>query len=267
MATAHIGGIDIGYQDVGRGLPVVLLHGHPFNRSMWREQVEALRGEYRIITPDLPGYGESTPVPAWIGMDEMARYIADLIAMLDLAPVVLVGLSMAGQIALEFAHLFPTRLRALILADTAAHAETAEGRRSRHAVADRVLSEGMRWIAVESLPKLLAPASLRDHPELGDRVMTMMLGTSPVGAAAALRGRAERRDHIPFLPQIGVPTLVIVGSLDEYTPVADAALLHHQIPGSQLAVIEGAGHLPNLEDPEAFNAVVRAFLDNIREAW
>lgn len=265
MAVAHIDTIDIGYDDVGVGEVVVLLHGHPFNRTMWREQVKSLGQRYRVIAPDLPGYGESTPIPGKIGMDEMARYVARLLDALHIGPVVLGGLSMAGQIVLEFARLFPERLRALILADTAAQAETDAGRLYRNAIADRILTEGMSGIAAESLPKMLAPESVRTNPALGERVMAMMLGTSPIGAAAALRGRAERRDHVAFLREIAVPTLVIVGSLDEYTPVSDAELLQREIPDAQLVVIEGVGHMPNIEAPDSFNSAVAAFLQHIAQ--
>lgn len=263
MTTMRIENITIGYDDVGEGEVVVLLHGHPFNRTMWREQMASLGQRYHVIAPDLPGYGESTPVPGKIGMDEMARYVVRLLDALHIGPVVLGGLSMAGQIALEFARLFPDRLRALILADTAAQAETDAGRLSRNASADRILAEGMGGIASESLPRLLAPESVRTSPALGERVMAMMLGTAPVGAAAALRGRAERRDHVAFLCEIAAPTLVIVGSLDEYTPVRDAELLQREIPGAQLVVIEGVGHMPNIEAPDAFNRAVAAFLSGI----
>ncbi|MFI8994826.1 alpha/beta fold hydrolase [Streptomyces sp. NPDC053542] len=264
MGVAELnGGVRIAYEDRGEGPPVLLVHGHPFDRTMWAPQAALLAGSgYRVIVPDLRGYGAS---PATSGpLDGLADFSRDLAALLDhlgvTGPVILGGLSMGGQIALDFCRLFPGRVRGLLLADTSAPAETAAGKEWRNAMADRLLREGLAPYADEVLDKMIAPRTIADRPDVAAHVRRMMRGTSPEGAAAALRGRAERPDYTALLPRITVPALVVVGSEDTYTPLADAQYLHDRLPDSDLAVIEGAAHLPNLERPGAFDAALKKLL-------
>jgi hypothetical protein len=159
VSTVSVDGITVAYDDEGGGEPLVLVHGHPFDRSMWRPQVEAFsRAGWRVIAPDLRGYGETTVVPGATTMETFARDLAGLLG--------------------------------LVLADTSARAETEYGKRLRHSTADRLLREGMAPYAEEMLPRMVAPPNLRARPELARQVLAMMLATSPEGAAAALRGRA-----------------------------------------------------------------------------
>lgn len=266
MSTARVREIEMAYEDVGRGSPVVLLHGYPFNRSMWREQAEALGQKYRVIAPDLRGLGEttatSTEEPAT--MEEMARDVVALLDQLGIDRAAVGGLSMGGYVALALVHRFPLRVRTLILADTRPQADTDEARATREQQAQKALAEGMDGIVEAMLPKLLAPATLAEQPLVVQRVRTMMAATDPRGAAAALRGMAARRDHTLSLPSIIAPTLIIVGSLDRVTPLADAELMHREIRGSRLEVIEGAGHVSNLERPTQFNYALKDFLDALR---
>jgi pimeloyl-ACP methyl ester carboxylesterase len=193
-------------------------------------------------------------------------FAADLVALLDrleLDQVVVGGLSMGGQIAMEFAHQHPERLRGLLLADTFAQGETPEGRATRNAMADRLQREGMAGYADEVLTKMITPANAAALPEVAAHVLGMMRGAPPEGAAAALRGRALRRDYRATLPAVAVPTLVVVGAADEYTPVADAELIAGLVPDARLVVIPDAGHLPNLERPEEFNHHLGAFLTTL----
>ena len=249
------------YDDLGDGDALVLVHGHPFDRSMWRPQAEHFaRTGRRVIVPDLRGYGESVVVPGTTTLDVFARDIAGLLDGLGVREFVLGGLSMGGQIVLEFHRLFAERVRGLVLADTFAQAETADGRVARNAAADRLLAEGMDGYAYEVLPRMVAPRTIEERPDVARHVLDMMRAAPPEGAAAALRGRAERPDYTAMLGQIAVPTLVVVGSEDDFTPVADAEFMAERVTGATLAVIDGAGHLPNLERPEEFNAVLGDFL-------
>ncbi len=263
MAVKEIRGIKISYEDVGKGIPLVLIHGHPFDRSMWREQRTAFASKYRIIAPDLRGYGESEVSSDVTMLEEFARDIAALLDELKADNIVLCGLSMGGQIAFEFYRLFQEKVRALILADTFAQLDDAERKQARYDTAERLVREGMHDYAEEVLPKMIAPKTIKEQSEVAAHVLSMMRETSPKGAAAALRGRAERPDYTPLLPQINVPTLVVVGSLDEFTPVADAEFMRDRIPNSKMAVIEGAGHMPNLENPSEFNRIVENFLNTL----
>ncbi len=268
MSTVSLDGIAFGYTDVGDGDPVVLVHGHPFDRSMWDPQVAHLAAAgWRVIVPDLRGYGESTIVPtpgrSLTTLETFARDVAALLDHLGIGHHVLGGLSMGGQIVMEYYRLFPGRVRALLLADTFAAAETDQGRKVRNDTADRLLREGMEPFATEVLPRMIAPRSIASRPDVAAHVLGMMRRTAPEGAAAALRGRAERRDYVGLLPQVAVPTLVVVGSEDDFTPVSDAELLHDRIPGSVLEIIDGTGHMPNLERAAEFDAALDAFLDSL----
>lgn len=271
MTSIRTAEIVIGYEDVNpdaAGTPILLVHGHPFDRSMWRPQLAHLgQAGHRVLAPDLRGYG-ATPLPdarpdGRTTLTTFATDLADLLDALGIGEVILGGLSMGGQIVMEFHRLFPDRLRGLILADTAPQAETPEGKRWRNDLADRLLTEGMSGYATEVLPKMISPANVESLPDVAAHVLDMMRATSPAGAAAALRGRAERPDYVPTLADISVPTLIAVGAVDEYTPVPVAEFLHDHIPGSTLTVIDDAAHLPNLERPTAFNHALDTFLKTV----
>ncbi|MBT2481705.1 alpha/beta fold hydrolase [Streptomyces sp. ISL-94] len=256
-------GVNLFFDDLGprRGTPVILIHGHPFNRTMWAPQTAALTSAgYRVITPDLRGYGESPVVPGKALLADLADDIAALLARLGLERVVVGGVSMGGQIAMEMRLRHPGVVRALVLSDTSPVPETEEGQKFRRELAERLLSEGMRPYAEEVIDKMLAPYNVAGMPEAAARVSAMMCATDPEGAAAALRGRAERPDYRPVLDGAAEPCLVVVGADDVYTPVAEAEALHALMPHSVLAVIERAGHLPGVEQPEAFNRVLLEFL-------
>ncbi|MEU4096703.1 alpha/beta fold hydrolase [Streptomyces sp. NPDC026673] len=263
MATTVVGGVTLAYDDEGDrdGPALVLVHGHPFDRSMWAPQVSAATAAgHRVIVPDLRGYGASEVVPGVTPLETFARDIAALMDHLGVPGAVVGGLSMGGQIVMEFQRLFPGRVTGLVLADTFPGAETEEGRRARNAMADRLLAEGMSGYADEVLDRMITPRNVTALPAVAAHVLAMMRGTSPEGAAAALRGRAQRPDYGAVLTAVRVPALIVVGRDDVYTPVAEAEAMHAAVAGSRLVVIEGAGHLPNLERPEEFNEALRRFL-------
>lgn len=263
MTLKSVHGITLAYDEYGSGIPFVLLHGHPFNRSMWNDQIAELQSNYRVIVPDLRGYGETSVVPGKTTMEEFADDLAGLLDALGISRIILGGLSMGGQIVFEFYRQYPTRVLALLLADTQPQVDTEDIRAKRYANAQRIVEQGMREFAEELLPGLLAKETRASQPDVVDRVRQMILHTPPEGAAAALRGRAERRDYTPLLREITVPTLVVVGSEDEFTPISDAELMHQEIAGSQLVILEGVGHMPNMERPSEFNAELRQFLSSI----
>lgn len=261
MSPVFFDEITIGYADEGSGEPLVLVHGHPFDRSMWRPQIEHFsRAGWRVIAPDLRGYGESSVVPGKTPLETFVRDVVSLLDHLGIERFVLGGLSMGGQIVMEFYRLFPDRIRGMVLADTFAAAETDEGRTARNQMADRLLAEGMSGYAHEVLSKMVSPRTIESQPDVARHVLGMMTATHPEGAAAALRGRAERPDYTELLSRISVPVLVVVGTEDEYTPVSEARDIHERVPDATLAVIEQAAHMPNLERVDEFNAVLAEFL-------
>jgi len=250
--------------DHGQGPAIILLHGFPFNRSMWREQLVFLNSNgYRVIAPDLRGLGDNGSDANVAAMPEMARDVAQLMDELKIEKAVICGLSMGCYVAFELIHLFPSRVRALVLCGPRAQGPDEAEKASREAQAQRVLAEGMDF-AVESIStKLLAQHTLNKKPDVITRVTEMVLNTDPRGAAAAQRGMAVRRDYSGDLENISVPTLIIAGRDDGVRTPEDADFIQRGIKGSQLAVIDDAGHLMNMEQAEKFNHVLIGFLNEL----
>lgn len=263
MTKALIRGIEIGYDEVGVGTPVVLLHGYPFNRTMWTDQIEILSARHRVLAPDLRGHGETSATGGSATMEEMAKDVSDLMEKLNISRAAVCGLSMGGYVALALYRMFPLRARALVLADTRPGPDNEEGRANREVQAKKALDEGMAGIADAMLPKLLAPGTVAKNPAAVARVREMILKTKPEGAAAALRGMAQRRDQTSFLSRVVAPALIVVGREDMITPLAESELMRREIGGSRLEVIEGAGHVSNIEQPEKFNSALGKFLRDL----
>jgi len=213
--------------------------------------------------PDLRGYGRTEVTPGRVMLDEMALDILHLLDALQIEQAVLCGLSMGGQIVLDFYRLFPHKVKALIIVDSDASGETPESYRQRMQKAALIEKAGMKQHTDDTIYQYIAPASMKNTP-VYTHLYEMMSTTSAEGAAAAHKGRGERRDHLPILPHIQVPTLIVVGEEDFFTPEPIARLMSDAIPNAGLAVIAGAGHLPNMEKPEEFNDILYSFLKQAR---
>ena len=262
MAKTRINNIEIAYDDTGSGPAVVLVHGYPFNRSLWTEQVSALADRYRVVALDLRGHGESEASTGASTMKLMAQDIAGLMDELQIDRAVIGGLSMGGYVTLAFYQLFPERVEKLLLADTRAQADTDEAKATRADQVQQILADGMTGIVNAMLRKLLSPETVSKQPEIVKRVRDMMMHTTPEGAVGALRGMAEREDQTARLAHINVPTLIVVGKDDPITPVADSEKMHERIAGSQLVVIENASHVSNIEQPQQFNRALKDCLSS-----
>jgi len=265
MPTIPIRGITLAYDDLGptNAPALVLIHGHPFNRSMWAEQVAYFSNNYRLILPDLRGYGESDASTPLVLLDEMALDILHLLDELNIDKATFIGLSMGGQIVLDLWRISPHRFSALVIVDSDARAETPGSAARRLATAEEIQTIGMTQHTDETIHKYIAKASMA-NPKVYEPLYKMMSTTSPEGAAAAHKGRALRRDHTSILPRINFPSLIVVGTEDFFTPVPIARLMSDNIPGAELAIIDGAGHLPNMEAPEEFNRQLEGFLKGQR---
>ena len=252
----------LAHADVGRGLPVVLLHAFPLNRTMWEPQIAALFGECRCIAPDLRGFGDSPRS----GPYSMDRYADDVVALLDALQIdraVVGGLSMGGYIALALWRRHRNRIRALVLADTRSGADNDEGKQKRGELIALAQSEGSAAVADRQVTGLLGKSTREKQPELVDRIRSIMAGESPDGIVGALEAMRNRTDSTPLLAGIDVPTLIVVGDEDVLTPPKEARAMHAAIRGSRLEVIPGAGHLSNLERPAAFNAALSDFVGSL----
>lgn len=252
----------LAHADVGHGLPVVLLHAFPLNRTMWEPQIAALFGECRCIVPDLRGFGES-PRGGPYSMDRHADDVAALLDVLQVERAVVGGLSMGGYVALAMWRRHRDRVRALMLADTRAGADTAEGRQKRDDLIAVARKEGSSGVAERQITGLVGKSTREKQPELVDRVRSIMDGESEEGIIGALEAMKGRPDSTALLGEIDVPTLVVVGDEDTVTPPKEARAMHEAIRGSRLEIIPGAGHLSNLERPAAFNAALSDFVGSL----
>lgn len=252
---------ELHFEDSGNGQPLLLIHGFPFSRAMWEGQLSGLSPSARLLAPDLPGFGESPPST---GANSMQAYAEDCVAVLDaldiLEPVVVGGLSMGGYVALAFARHFPERLAGLVLASTRAGADSDEGKANRdQAIAD-VTANGVTMLVNSMHPKLLAPATYEQQPQVAERLKQIMLSASPAGVTAALAAMRDRPDSMELLSKIQVPTLVIHGEQDSIIPISEAEQMANHLPKAHMVRLKHAGHLPNMEQSPAFNAAVADFL-------
>ncbi len=249
------------FDDVGQGKPVVLLHAFPLSRAMWRAQVETLSASYRVIVPDQRGFGGTGGFDVTPSLDRMADDVAALLDALKITePIVLGGLSMGGYVALAFARRHPTCLRGLILADTRSEADTPEARTNRDNLIRFTETHSARDVIEQMLPKLLGADTRQHRPEVADEVRRIASAQTPAGIIGALKAMRDRPDATPTLSAIAVPTLVIVGSEDTLTPPAAAEAMAGRISHSRLVHIPAAGHLANLEQPQAFNHALQSYL-------
>ena len=232
---------------------VLLIHAFPLDASMWDEQVAALRGEGEVLAPSLPGFGGTGPVGDVLTMDAIADYLAEELDRAGAEQALVCGLSIGGYAAFSLWRRHQNRVAGLLLADTRAEADDEAGKERRRAVAEKARAEGSGPMA-ENPPPLL---SERAEPPLWERVKDVIRRQPGDAIAAASLGMAERPDSRPILPTINVPTTIVVGSADALTPPAMSEAMAEAIPDAELIVLEGAGHLSNMEDPERFLSALR----------
>jgi 3-oxoadipate enol-lactonase len=252
--------VELHYRDAGKGSrTVVLLHGFPFNSGLWEPQIRELSRAYRVIAPDLRGFGD-TDLPGPYSIDRLADDVAELLSALDLERVVLGGLSMGGYVAFAFYKRHAERLSGLILSDTRPDADSEATRANRARVAALARQAGSTAVAEELLPGLLSAGTRNHKPEVVGALSAMMSSSKPEAIAAASAAMADRDDSRSLLASIQLPVLVTVGMEDSLTPPAQTEEWAANIPNARLALMEGAGHVANLERPEDYNALIMGFL-------
>ena len=249
----------------GAGTPLVLLHAFPLDGRMWAPQVEALAGTYQVIVPDLRGFGAARDQAVEeAGMALLADDVARLLDDRGLDRVVLGGLSLGGYVALALVARHPDRVSGLILLDTKATADGDQAREDRLRMADRVLAEGNDFVPEAMLPKLLGETTREHRPEVVEKVAALIREQAPEAIAGAQRGMAARPATTDLLASIGVPTLVVTGEEDAVIGPEIGRELAAAIPGARFLLVEEAGHLVNLEQPEIVN---EALLDFLAPLW
>ena len=260
------GNLHIREQGKGKGtgaqIPLVLLHGYPFDGSAWKEQLDGLGGEMWVVAPDMPGFGASAPLPSpkEAHVDQYADALAEWAASEGIEKMALAGHSMGGYVAFAFFRRHPDLLQSLILVATRPGPDNEAGREGRYKTAAAVEEKGAVAAADAMLPKLFAPDAYEEKKELVEDVRNLMLRQSKEGIISALYAMASRPDSTPDLGRIRIPTLILSGAEDAIMPATEAITMHEHIKGSQAVSIEGAGHMLMLENAPDFNRALQEFL-------
>ena len=241
---------------------LVLLHAFPLGAGMWEGQVKALPPGWRLIAPDLRGFGGSTlPEPDdSASMDDYATDVLDVLRELGITSAVIGGCSMGGYATFALLRRAPATAEGLVLIDTRAGADTPEGRANRRSMLALLEREGPLGVARDMLPKLLGTTTCAERPEVEPLVRRLIKGQSAAAIRGAILRMMQRPDAAELLPSLRVPALVVVGEEDVLTPPAEAQKLADGLPDAELVVMPRTGHLPNLERPQAFNEILHGFL-------
>jgi pimeloyl-ACP methyl ester carboxylesterase len=242
------------WDEAGSGTPLVLLHGFPFHRSLWRDLLPTLASAAHCYAPDLRGCGESGVPANAATIDHLADDVAALIAHWKCGPVLLAGHSMGGYVGLAFARRHPHLLKSLVMVASRATADSAEQASNRETMAQRVLRENPEFIAEGMLPKLLARTATND--KLRQDVREAMNPLRPEGIANCLRAMASRPDSSALLGEITVPSLVIAGEQDLVVPFEESGIMAANFADGRLEVMEHCGHMPMLEQPQVLGKIL-----------
>jgi pimeloyl-ACP methyl ester carboxylesterase len=243
-------------REIGKGPAVILVHGYPLDGAMWSGVARALSSQFRVLKPDLPGRG-NTEADAPAGIDGYADFLGTIVDSLE-EPVGIAGFSFGGYISLALLKRRPEKVRAIALVDSRAGADDDAGRAKRDETIAGVRANGLAPV-LEAMPaKLLSPEGL-GRADLLERVQRIISRQKPETVEADLAAMRDRPDSTGFLPEIGIPALVVVGDRDVLTPPADSEAMAAAIPGAKLVTIPGAGHLAPMERPKAVSGALAEF--------
>ena len=251
---ASLGARRVRYLEVGNGWPVVLLHAFPMTADLWRAQLEHAPDGWRFIAPDV------TVQPGAESIDQMAADVLQLADQIEIERAVIGGISMGGYVTLAAYRRAPERFSGMVLANTRATADTPEVRQGRDRLIALARDGGASAIAAEMLPKLVGATSVRERPDVLDRVRAIAESNSGETLAGALAAMKARPDASDILERISCATLVIAADEDVVTPPAEVERMQQRIPRSRLVVLRGAGHLSNLDAPDDFSRALTDFL-------
>jgi pimeloyl-ACP methyl ester carboxylesterase len=254
------GQLELAYEEAGSGPPLLYIHGWPHNRMLWSAQLSGLSTHARCIAPDLRGFGASTVARPY----SMSQYADDLVALLDslgIERAIVCGLSMGGYVAMAMLRHHRDRVRALILASTRATADTPEAREKRMRLIAFVREQGVEALAARQLRAMVGETTCTSRPELVESLRRLMAAAPLEGVVGGLEAMANRPDSTELLSTADIPTLVIGGAEDTFTPPTELGQLAEVIPGARLELIATAGHVCAFERPAAFDHLVAEFLE------
>lgn len=262
--TIPIHNFHLSYDDVGeKNVPVIFLHGYPFDKSMWKAQLEFLKPTNRAIACDIRGFGKSTDEESTLSMDLFADDLIQFMDKLKIEKAIICGLSMGGFITLNANHRYPNRFKALILCDTQCIADTPEVKEKRYKTIEDINANGVNEFNEGFLESVFCPNSLNTKKALVEDLRKVVFFNSPHTITAGLTALAERTDTCASLGAIQIPTMIICGREDTVTPLIQSEYMYATIKDSILHVIENAGHVSNLEQPEIFNKKLSQFLHDL----
>ena len=264
----RINGINLNYQERGlpQGLPIVFIHGFPFSNTMWSPQMMALPQDYRAISFDIRGHGESDVADGQYSIELFTDDLVALLDHLDIQRAVLCGLSMGGYIALRTVERHPERVRALVLCDTRSEPDSNEAKIKRTAQIKAIQSHGAKPFAESFVKAVFAPDTLAKDRQLVAGIQTVIASTSPLSLCGTLLALAARTDTTPALAGINVPTLIMAGEHDAITPPSASHSMQSHIKGSEIHIVPRAAHLSNLENPSFLNEKLLGFLKKLPKA-
>jgi pimeloyl-ACP methyl ester carboxylesterase len=265
--TINVNDFNLSYDDVGEGqIPIVFLHGFPFDKTMWQVQLDYLQTMYRVIACDIRGFGKSTDEESNLSMDLFTNDLILFIDKLGFEKVIICGLSMGGYIALNAMKRFPSRFEALILCDTQCIADTHEVKVKRYKTIDDINEYGVTNFNEGFIKNVFHEDSITNKPELVEQLRSVVFSNSQHIITQGLTALAERSETCSILNEIAIPTLIICGREDVVTPLDESKFMNKNIKGSVLHVINNAGHVSNLEEPSKFNKLLRDFLTDFSDA-
>ena len=246
----------VNYLDQGKGPAVLLIHAFPLNSDLWAPQIGVLSSRFRVIAPDIRGFGESQPPSAWT-MDEMADDLNDLLDKAGIEECAVAGVSMGGYIALPFWSKHSKRVKQLLLANTRVRADNEAEKAARNEMIAAIQQKGAAILPDRMLPRLLQP---NPSPDVVRTVRGMIERVDSSAAAFAVMAMRDRPDFSSVLHRISCPVMVVTGENDVIIRVEDSSAMAGAIPGARFEQIPHSGHLSNLENPEEFNRALLDFL-------
>ncbi len=262
-----VDGINISYIEEGEAedAVIIFIHGFPFNKWTWENQIGVLKERYRVIAYDVRGHGESIATTAQMNLNQLTDDLFSFMDAIAVESAIICGLSMGGYIALSAVISQPARIEALILCDTQCGADSHQAKQKRMDVIDSVQKNGLTQYAHDSVQKLFCEASLTEKSSEVSSIEQTILHTSVETIVNTLKALAARKETCSSLHQINIPVMIIVGESDQITPPEVSQKMQDLITGSSLQVVENAGHLSNLENPASFNGHLQDFLTSIQQ--
>ena len=265
MNSVTVNNLEWKYDDRGSGDVILFVHGFPLDHSMWQGQLEDLSGDFRVIAPDLVGFGGSDAVEGTLGMDRLADDLATLLDRLEIdTPVAFCGLSMGGYVGWQMWQRHPGRISRLIQCDTRAIADSPEVARGRQMMAANLVqgSASVADLAAGLIPKLFADSTIQKKSPVVDATKSVIMKCPPQTVAAAQLGMAGREDFSDRLASIQTPCLLVCGEHDVISPAEEMKGIAAAMPKAEYVEIAGAGHMAPLEDSATFNGHLREYLTN-----